>query len=66
MSDSTRPDPRAQWWLRLGKYDCYSLIGTKLFRSRRGSWTHILDFCLDDPEQGPVVVLPIMHLRGAT
>jgi hypothetical protein len=64
MADSTRPDPRAQWWLHLGRFHCYSLVRSKLFESRRGSWTRILSFCIDDPDQGPVVVLPIMQQKG--
>ena len=34
--------------------------GGKLFAYCRGSEMRILSFCLDDPEQGPVVELPLV------
>lgn len=39
----------------------YKLIGGHLYEdTRAGSRLHILSFCLDDPQQGPVVILPII------
>lgn len=55
------PDPRAQWFLRSGSYEAYHVLRGRLFYSYRGSWQRILSFCLDDPEQGSVVVLPIVR-----
>lgn len=46
--------------------DGYHLRGGKLFESRRGSWKRILSFCLDDPDQGPVVTLPIVPVWSST
>ncbi len=41
----------------------YYLRGGKLFENRRGVESRILSFCLDDPRQGPVVMLPILVAR---
>ena len=54
------PDPRATWIGRTGQHQTYQVLGGGLFASYRGYWRHILSFCLDDPEQGPVVMLPIV------
>lgn len=35
-----------------------------LFCMDRGSERRILSFCIDDPDQGPVVWLPIIPVRG--
>ena len=41
--------------------DEYKLIRGKLFHdTRSGARLHILSFCLDHPQQGPVVTLPII------
>ncbi len=37
----------------------YRLIRGRLYRDACGSRVQILSFCLDDPDQGPVVELPI-------
>lgn len=37
----------------------YRLIKGRLCFDRAAGRTRILSFCLDDPEQGPVVVIPI-------
>lgn len=55
------PDSRAQWFLRSGPHETYHVLRGKLFYSYRGSWQRVLSFCLDDPEQGPVVALPIVY-----
>ncbi len=38
----------------------YHIRGSKLFRTRMGIEMRILSFCIDHPEQGPVVMLPMV------
>lgn len=41
----------------------YKVIKGRLYEdTRAGSRLHILSFCLDDPQQGPVVTLPIISV----
>ncbi len=44
----------------------YVLRNGMLFESGAGRWLRILSLCLDDPEQGPVVTLPIFSVGKAS
>lgn len=35
-----------------------------IYEDKRGSRLSILSFCLNDPLQGPVVILPIFRIEG--
>lgn len=48
----------------VAKHEYYSLRGGMLFFTRRGTEYRVLDFCLDDPEQDDVLILPIMPVVG--
>ena len=41
----------------------YYLRGGMLFRSRMGTEDRILSFCIDHPEQGPVVALAMVSVK---
>lgn len=42
----------------------YRLIrGALYYDTRAGSRLRVTSFCVDDPEQGPIVTLPIVQLR---
>jgi len=40
----------------------YRLLSGHLYYDRAGNRSRILSFCLDDPEQGPVVIVPIFPI----
>jgi hypothetical protein len=37
--------------------------GGRVYDSRGGGWRRILSWCIDDPEQGPVITLPAVVIR---
>lgn len=56
--------PRSQWpRVHVARFTNWLLSPRGgVYCAHRGGWARIVDFCLDDPEQGPVVALPIFRV----
>lgn len=51
---------------RKNRWHIYRLISGRLYLDGPGLRTRIVSFCLDHPEQGPVIELPIFRLTEAS